>query len=329
MKKSLYFAAVLIALGFVLTSEGFGQRPVLGGYKVIENTDAGATDAAAFAIKAQSEQTEMEFVLGEIVKAERQVVAGSNYRLCMDVSANGQDGSYVQAVVYVDLKQNYKLTSWAASDCGGVPEAGAAKGAARKAPAADGYKPIANTDAGAGLAADFAVKTQSAKTKTKLTLGEIVKAEDREPKIGARDFRLCLKVNLDGGTTMSARAIVSMDQYSNLKLVSWTESTFGTTTTTKPSVADGFKPIEKTDAGAGLAADFAIKEQSAKTKMTFKLDGIVKADDREPALMKRDFRLCLNVSSNGKSTFVQAVVSMDAYSNLKLVSWADSTCGGN
>src|SRR5436190_11710103 len=112
MKKSLFCATVFIALGLILTSDNFGQSHVLGGYKVIDATDGGAAEAADFAIKAQSEKTEMEYELGDIVKAERQVVGGTNYRLCMDVSGNGGDGTYVQAVVYVDLKKNFKLTSW-------------------------------------------------------------------------------------------------------------------------------------------------------------------------------------------------------------------------
>ena len=228
MKKNLYLAAVLIAFGLALTSDGFGQRPVLGGYKAIETTDEGVAAAADFAIKAQSEKDEMEYALGGIAKAERQVVAGSNYRLCMDVSANGEDGSYVQAVIYVDLKQNYKLTSWEASNCGGSSDAAGSRSSSKKTPVADGYKSIVKTDTGAGLAADFAVKTQSAKTKTNLKLGGIVTAEDREMDLGTRrNFRLCLKISGDGGSSSFAKAIIAMDAYSNLKLVSWTSSTCG------------------------------------------------------------------------------------------------------
>ncbi len=324
MKKSLYFAAVLIALGFVLTSDGFGQSTLLGGYKVIENTNAGAIAAADFAIKAQSEKTEMEFELGDIVKAERQSAGGTNYRLCMDVSANGGDGFYVQAVIYVDFKQNYKLTSWAASDCGGVPETEGTKGRARKAPAADGYKPIAKADAGAGLAADFAVKEQSAKTKTAFKLDEIVKAEDREPALMKRDFRLCLKI-ATGDKQSFAQAVVSMDQYSNLKLISWAESTCGAATTAKPAGGDDFTQVEKSDAGIGMAADFAVKKHSEETKIKHTLAGILKGENK--GMLAMTYRVCMKITEDGKTQVIQAVVTMDQYSNMKLVSWEHSTCG--
>lgn len=91
---------------------------------------------------------------------------------------------------------------------------------------ADVYEPIDNGDVGAGLAADFAVKERATKTKTKITPATIVKAEDQEPKLGYRTFRLCLKLT-ENGHRSSARAVVSMDQYSNFKLVSWTASKCG------------------------------------------------------------------------------------------------------
>lgn len=222
MKKSLFCAAILIAMGLIFTSAGFGQGRVLGGYKVIETTDAGAVNAAKFAIKAQSEKDEMEYELGDIVKAERQAVAGSNYRLCMDVSANGGDGSYVQAVVNVDLKNNFKVLSWASSDCGGPSETGSAP----KTASGSAYKVIVKTDPGAGLAADVAVKTQAEKTKTKLKFDEIVKAETQELKGMSMNYRLCIKVS-DGAKSSFGKALVSVDQYSNYKLISWADSNCG------------------------------------------------------------------------------------------------------
>jgi hypothetical protein len=178
------------------------------------------------------------------------------------------------------------------------------------------YKQISTTDAGAGLAADFAVKTRSDATKTKIMLLEIAKAEDQEPKMMHRSFRLCLKVDTSGKWS-SVQTVVSMDAYSNLKLVSWADSKCG----------DGFRPIENGDAGAGLAADFAVKEQSKRTKAVITPATIVKAEDQEPKLGARNFRLCLTTTVNGKPSSPQVVVTMDQYSNLKLISWIDGKCG--
>lgn len=121
--KKLRYAGLfaVIAMVFVFASDGFGQ--MTGGYKVIASDDAAAQVAAEFAVTTQSEKSGKEMSLVEIVKAERQVVAGSNFRMCLRVTSEGAEGqddatTSVQVVVYVDLKGNRKLTSWTASDCG-------------------------------------------------------------------------------------------------------------------------------------------------------------------------------------------------------------------
>jgi hypothetical protein len=124
MKRHFTFSLVLVAAAFVFASASYGQQSrVLGGYKAIAKTDAAAKKAAEFAVKTQAEKSEKEIELVSVVKAERQSVAGSNYRMCLKITTEGAEGQdaaevYVKVVVYVDLKQNYKLTSWEASDCG-------------------------------------------------------------------------------------------------------------------------------------------------------------------------------------------------------------------
>lgn len=121
MKNNLKFAVAIavsaVILGFA--SQSYAQK--VGGYKTIEATDEGARAAAEWAVRHQAEKDETSIELMSLVKAERQVVAGMNYRLCMQVNMESEDEpvSFVQAVVYMDLKKNYKLTSWAAnSTCG-------------------------------------------------------------------------------------------------------------------------------------------------------------------------------------------------------------------
>ena len=323
MKKNLYFAVALIVFGLVFASDSFSQvRPLLGGYKSLDTTNAGAVEAANFAITAQSEKDEVEYELGGIAKAESQVVAGTNYRLCLDVSANGGDGSYVQAIVSVDLQKTFRLTSWTATNCG---DAEGSRKPATKIGATDSYKPISTTDASAGLAADFAVKTEAAKTKKAMTLSEIVKAEDKEMDLGTkRNFRLCLKIS-DGGSSSFAKAIIAMDAYSNLKLLSWTASTCGAPAATTPADGEAFKQVDKADAGLEMAADFAVKKHSKDTKVEHTLAAILKGEEKGMFSVTR--RICMKVGEDGKTQVVQAVVSMDQYSNMKLLSWEHSTCG--
>ena len=86
------------------------------------HADVQAAAEFAVATRAEKEQKEMELV--DVLVAEKQVVAGTNYRLCLKVDSEAGEGQdyvtiFVQAVVYVDLKGNKKLSSWAISDCGG------------------------------------------------------------------------------------------------------------------------------------------------------------------------------------------------------------------
>lgn len=119
MKRNMKLVVVLAAMAVIFGCAAAAQAQIkTGGYKEISKTDAGAVAAANFAITAQSTKTGYTFELLDLAKAERQVVAGSNYKLCMQVSADGDEPFFVQAVVYVDLKNNRKLTSWADSDCG-------------------------------------------------------------------------------------------------------------------------------------------------------------------------------------------------------------------
>lgn len=197
-----------------------------------------------------------------------------------------------------------------------------------------GYRTVnkPNEDAGVGLAADFAVKEQASRAKTTISLNTVVKASDKEPMLGARDFMLCLDANVTDKQTF-VQAIVSMDQYSNFKLMGWSRSTCGKDAGGSGGVTPGFTPrnqfkvVPNGDGGAGLAADFAVKVRAEKTKAVITPATIIKAEDQEPALGARNFRLCLKTTVNGKATTAQTLVTVDQYSNHKLVSWTEMKCG--
>jgi hypothetical protein len=187
-------------------------------------------------------------------------------------------------------------------------------------------------DAGVQMAADFAVGEQAKRAKTTVTLNKIVKASDKEPKLGARDFMLCLDTNVTNVQTY-VQAIVTMDQYSNLRLMGWSKSTCGKDSAGGSAAAvPGFTPntkykhVDLNDAGADLAAQNAVLLQSKKTKTTVKYNEILKAEDMERSLGTRDFRLCLSVATNGKQGEAQALIGVDQYSNYKLTGWIDGKC---
>jgi hypothetical protein len=130
-KKNLLLLAVCIGVVFVFSGNvSAQQRPLLGGYKAMASTDAGAIKAAKFAANAEAKRSEKEIEFISVVKAERQSVAAStNYRLCVKVSDSGAEGQdaadvFVKVIVNVDAKGSHKLLSYEASDCGEEEEEG-------------------------------------------------------------------------------------------------------------------------------------------------------------------------------------------------------------
>jgi hypothetical protein len=127
MKKSLQVVVVLVALGvaFGCAIVSFGQgRPILGGYKVVATDDPEVQAAAEFAVSEQKKkQGDDPLSLVSIEHAERQVVAGTNFRLCLKVKAAdetdaGEETQDVKVVVFRSLKNEYALKSWEEADCG-------------------------------------------------------------------------------------------------------------------------------------------------------------------------------------------------------------------
>ena len=112
------FLVLAIALGTIAAS---AQR--LGSYREIDKSDEGAAAAAEFAVKAESESKEMTYKLVSIEHAESQVVAGTNYRLCLKVGYHKQDDDvdtteFVRVVVNRNLQNQHSLTSWTEENCG-------------------------------------------------------------------------------------------------------------------------------------------------------------------------------------------------------------------
>ena len=114
----LTFTAVLVT-GLAAVGAAQGR---LGGYKSASVEDERVTAAADFAVKAEAEKSKKSQKLISIMKAEQQVVAGTNFKLCLKVisGGNGDEADVthtIEAIVYVDLKGNSSLTSWKESDC--------------------------------------------------------------------------------------------------------------------------------------------------------------------------------------------------------------------
>ncbi len=124
MRKNIQILMFMIAFGVIFGGavSSYGQIKT-GGYRAVDVTTAGVVQAAEFAVQSRSETEEMTMSVESIKKAEQQVVAGINYRLCIEVYYPSEEAEtdgvlqFVQAIIYKDLKGNFKLTSWQEAEC--------------------------------------------------------------------------------------------------------------------------------------------------------------------------------------------------------------------
>jgi aspartic proteinase inhibitor len=123
MKKRIICSkSLLVSIGLLLILAGAASAQKVGGYKTIPKADAGAQAAAEFAVDAQAERKNLTIDLVAIEKAESQVVAGTNYRLCLKITTSGADDEAdvtitVRVIVFRNLKGVYSLSSWMEEDC--------------------------------------------------------------------------------------------------------------------------------------------------------------------------------------------------------------------
>lgn len=224
MKTNLKMAVALTALTILAGAANLTMAQMVGGYKKVEVTDEYARAAAEWAVREKGDKTGTAIELLSLVQAERQTVQGANYRLCMQINTEGDDEntvSHVKAVVYMDLKKNYKLTSWTAnSDCA-KPAASTAAMPIR----VGGYRTILKTDPNAVAAAQFAAKTQGAKTGTTFEYSEIIRAESQ--LVQGMNYRLCMQVAAKDGEPTFIQAVVYVDLKRVHRLMSWTDSDCG------------------------------------------------------------------------------------------------------
>ena len=100
-------------LNFTLTKRN-SSAP--GGYSNVNVNEPDLKAAAEFAVAEQGRRDGTDLSLIEIVQAQKQVVAGLNYKICLRARGSGKTRTAV-AVVYKDLQQHYSLTSFQWGKC--------------------------------------------------------------------------------------------------------------------------------------------------------------------------------------------------------------------
>jgi hypothetical protein len=112
-RKILVFVGLYLLIGGLV---GVSAQMV-GDYRKIMKTDAGVVSAAKFAVKQEKrKKANRRMSLASIERAESQIVAGTNYKICMKVINNAKIQD-VTAVVYLNLKNKFSLTSWKQGGC--------------------------------------------------------------------------------------------------------------------------------------------------------------------------------------------------------------------
>lgn len=118
MKKHL--PVVMISLALCIAAccmlKVVVAQQTVGGYQEAPKADPATVAAANFAVTEQQQKQGGTITLVSIKRAETQLVAGINYRLCLKVKAEGKTQT-VTAVVNKALNDKYSLTSWETGGC--------------------------------------------------------------------------------------------------------------------------------------------------------------------------------------------------------------------
>lgn len=119
MKKHIIFCSfvALFLFGIFAAESRVSAQEMTGGYGDASVLDKDVRKAANVAIASRSRSTGKTLTLVRIVKAEVQVVAGLNYRVCMSVREGRKRAKTVTAVVYKDLRNRRSLTNWKTGGC--------------------------------------------------------------------------------------------------------------------------------------------------------------------------------------------------------------------
>ncbi len=121
MYKKLFLVVVAVMFMSAFSAKSISAQQtydpqITGGYGDVEVTSKEVKSAAKFAVKQNNKNSKKTAKIVSILTAQRQVVAGLNYMMCIKVRENGKIRT-VTTVVYLNLKQIYSLSSWAVGSC--------------------------------------------------------------------------------------------------------------------------------------------------------------------------------------------------------------------
>jgi hypothetical protein len=92
------------------------KQPEVGSYQAAPKNDPAVEAAAKAAVSERQQKEGGDITLVSIKRAETQLVAGINYRLCLKVKAGGKSQT-VTVVINKTLNEKYSLTTWQPGGC--------------------------------------------------------------------------------------------------------------------------------------------------------------------------------------------------------------------
>lgn len=117
MKNNLRMILACAVFGVIFGCAANSYAQVVGGYKIVAVDDATVGEAADAAVVVQSEEDKTTYTLVAVKSAARQVVQGTNYKLCLQVSGTDEQSEieyvkFAQVVVFYSLQKEFELKSW-------------------------------------------------------------------------------------------------------------------------------------------------------------------------------------------------------------------------
>lgn len=141
MRKNVITLLFAAAFCLLWVADGYAQRPppkprmattpmtvgnskpseeqIAGGYVTRKTSDKAVVAAVKKGLALKNKEMKTAYKLGKINTAESQVVAGTNYKVCLSIyvlKKGKKEMSNINAVIFQDLKNVYQVTSWEETD---------------------------------------------------------------------------------------------------------------------------------------------------------------------------------------------------------------------
>ncbi len=111
--KSLSLVPALLAVSTAgaLIAAPAPAQPIVGDFRPASIKDPEVVMAAKWAVQARAKSSHQKITLLSIQSAEKQLVAGMNYRVALRVKTGTKIGR-AKATIYRDLQNKYSLSGW-------------------------------------------------------------------------------------------------------------------------------------------------------------------------------------------------------------------------